>query len=440
MEIKFSEKNRFFIKQAYGIDEIALDSIEGEINTKRGSSITARYPFLFYSILSVILFIVYPLWGIKRKIKVLKDENFILVSCPDPIFRTQNIGLIANDLKYCMIYLPNFHVIAAYKYDRFFKKQGIDAFFPIVKLRHVVKAYRTFRILRGQIERLTDNAQSSRMMSVLASYAIYNEITADCIKEVVDFKGKWLLEHQKFYFMAMVNNLHAKGFKSTMLQHGIFFEKRFDYIPLICDNVYCCSEREKRIYVENGTPEDRVYVFGAPLQTLQLTKKGKNTGGEHYDLLVLVTAIKDSNLKLTKDVLSYIQRNYKSVLIRMRPRSRKADEELLHDVLQGMVLSPVGTSIGDDIMNSKKVISFSVDANIEVAKYKKPFVYIWNGENSEIVKEIKCATRDNFKEEIDKLMSMDFYSTFSEDQYREILGETDIEILKKRFSSFVLDE
>ena len=110
---------------------------------------------------------------------------------------------------------------------------------------------------------------------------------------------------------------------------------------------------------------------------------------------------------------------------------------LLRDYLKDMVLSKEGSSIIDDINNCKKVVSFSLDANIEVTKMRKPFVYIWDGQSDNDVEKLNCATRDNYKKEIQKLMSLDFYSSFSEDQYKEILGDTDVENLHKKFVSYI---
>ena len=121
----------------------------------------------------------------------------------------------------------------------------------------------------------------------------------------------------------------------------------------------------------------------------------------------------------------------------MRPRSRKGDEALLSDVLQGMTLSEEGTPISEDILRCDKAVSFSVDANIELSKFHKPFIFIWDQESTELIDQLKCATADNYKEEITKLMTREFYSTFSDDQYKEILGETDVNILRDRFVSYI---
>ena len=48
-----------------------------------------------------------------------------------------------------------------------------------------------------------------------------------------------------------------------------------------------------------------------------------------------------------------------------------------------------------------------------------------------------CATADNYQEEIKNLMDQEFYSTFNKEQYNEILGETDVNVLRDRFVRYI---
>ena len=83
--------------------------------------------------------------------------------------------------------------------------------------------------------------------------------------------------------------------------------------------------------------------------------------------------------------------------------------------------------------------TFSEDANFEVAKLNKPFIYVhsWVGQNRELRHDLPYATEDNYKEEIQKLMTQDFYSTFSKEQYKEVLGETDVNVLRQKFEDYI---
>lgn len=428
-------KYRELIKQFLCIDDFTADMLEGECNRDLPMNIISRQPFLFHGLLSIITNTLFPFVGLRRNVKA-KGDDFIFISCPDPSFRTKTIDLITGDLKYSIIYLPNFHINTTLHYFRFFKNKKIKAFFPTIKL---VDVWAAKKKVKGLIKAMNSNERNEeyiKVLSVISSFLIYDRVVKRYMRQVENFNGKWIFEHQKFFFMASVANLHERGIETTMLQHGIFFKPVYDFIPLLCDKVLCCSERERVIYLDNGTASNRVEVLGAPLQTLQLSEK-EELPGKHYDLLIMMTMITEKNAALTREVLNYIKGNYDSVLVRMRPRSRKGDEALLSDVLQGMTLSEEGTPISEDILRCDKAVSFSVDANIELSKFHKPFIFIWDQESTELIDQLKCATADNYKEEITKLMTREFYSTFSDDQYKEILGETDVNILRDRFVSYI---
>lgn len=433
-ESVFIIQHKDSIKKSLGADDFVIDILESECRRIVGVSLTMKYPFLLHGLLALLSNIVFPIVGLKRRVKSQCDD-FIFVSCPDKVFRTKTMDLLADDLNYSIIYLPNFHIASAIKYNNYFKGKRAKVFFPTIRIKHVLSARRLFKAvnLHNGFESKQDEI---KFKGVLANYLIYDNMVKTIMHDTESFEGKWLLEHQMFYFIPMVTNLHKNGIPSTELQHGIFFEPNFDFIPLFCDKVLCCSERERKLYEDNGTDRSRVEVFGAPLQTIQPAKAMSN-GGNKYNLLVLVTFVNEKNKDLTSSVIQYVKQNYKSVLIRLRPRSRKEDFAQLADELQGMTISKPGIPIEEDILRCDKVLSFSVDANIEVSKFHKPFVYICDEGQAGTLKELRCATIRNYQSEIKKLMEEEFYSTFNREQYNEILGETDIVVLQDKFRNYI---
>lgn len=430
--------NREVIKKIYSIDDEAVDMLAFEASRLKELSIIGNYPVFFHGLLALFTNLLYPLKGLSREVTSNYDD-FVFVSCPDPVFRTKSITLIAEGLKYCIIYLPNFHVVSSFKYHDYFKNNGVKAFFPTIRLGYILSAWRKRRKLMNALTYTEeDKAVCRKMLSVLTIFAIYDKVVKKYMHELDTFSGKWLLEHDKFYFMASVINLHQRGKRCTMLQHGIFLKPSFNFIPLFCDNVLCCSSREKKIYIENGVSEERLYVFGAPLQTLNNSDHFLKSE-KHYSLLIMMSYVDDENVDITRKILKYIKQNYSSVLVRMRPRSRKNDEAYLARELKGMSISAYGTSIEDDISCCDKVVSFSEDANIEIAKMNKPFIVILRDSTSNLSNIGKFVTKDNYEYEIKKLMTQDFYSTFSKDQYKDILGETDIKVLREEFNKYILN-
>lgn len=438
MEDSFFDRNRDLLKKVLGINDVVVEMLAFETERRSRYSFLLRHSFLFHGLLSVVSNLLYPLFGLKRKTRI-SNEDFIFVSCPDTFFRTRNIGLIAGTLKYHIIYLPNFHISSALKYHSFFKKEGIAAFFPTIKLKDILVAKKKFNALRKEIGEVSE-VNNQKALMVIANFLIQDNVAKEFVNNAASFKGKWILEHDKFYFMPTVVNLHKQGNTCTMLQHGCFVEIDKDFMPLFCDKVLCCSERERQTYISYGVKPENVIAFGAPLQAIGDRQKTGISKGKRYKLLVLLTLVNDESFAPMQSVLRFVQQNYDSVLIRMRPRSKKNDMKLFHEELKGFEISTNKNTLAEDISACDKVISFSEDANLEVAKLNKPFVYIhsWMGKERQLRHDLPYATSENYKEEIHKLMEQDFYSSFNKEQYREILGETDINVLREKFSNYIL--
>jgi hypothetical protein len=439
MENLFFTRYRDIIKASLGIDDDIVDKLAFETSRRKGYSYVLKHPYLMYGLLAIITNILYPLKRIK-KYGLITDKEFVLVSCPDSVFRTKTIGCIAGSLSYSVIYLPNFHFFSALRYNKYFKKKRIEAFFPTIRLKEVVAAKRKMNQLKKCLNVSKFGKEELIALGVIANFLIYDYVTKNILKNTSDFKGKWILEHDKFYFTPMVVNLHQMGKTCTMLQHGCFMEIDSDFFPLFCDKVLCCSERERNAYIDCGVNPFNVIVFGAPLQTLKEDNKEFLPSRKNcYELLILLTAVNDESIQSVKSVLSFVKDNYDSVLVRFRPRSKKKDEKLLKTELEGMKVSDGKSTLSEDIASCNKVISFSEDANVAVIEHNKPFIYVhsWLGENRTLRRDLPYATIDNYKEEIMKLMGQDFYSTFSKEQYRDIVGETDVEVLKKRFEDYI---
>ncbi len=144
MEQNLFERNRSLIKSIFNVDDTAVDMLSFEADRNSVLSMIGKRPFLFHGLLALLSNVLYPLLGLKRRVKNTNDD-FVFVSCPDAVFRTKTIGLIAGELKYSIIYLPNFHVKAAIKYHKFFKGQGVKAFFATIQVAQIRKAKKKVR-------------------------------------------------------------------------------------------------------------------------------------------------------------------------------------------------------------------------------------------------------------------------------------------------------
>lgn len=423
------------LEKGFLLDDLSITALKVECERNQNLTLLQRHPYLFHGLLSIICNLVYPFIGIKKKVKVT-DEDFVFISSVDPVFRTKNIGLITGDLSYCIIHLPNFHIKQTINYYNHFKNQDIKAFFPTISLRNVLKARKQQRKFFKACK-LDKSANGYKVMeSVLSLFLIYDNVAKDFLRNCNGFNGKWILEHQIYFYAPVIFNLRSLGKKTTMLQHGIFFKPTDDYFPVNCDRVLCCSEREKKIYMSEGVPEEKISVLGVPLQTLSNHQIDMNQKIE-YSLLILLPMMNDVNTPLIQTILSYINDKYKSVLLRFRPRSRDNDMRLLGNVVNGFSISEVGIPISQDLARCRRVITFSADAIVEVVKVKRPFVYIWLKEYRDFVQDLQCATMDNYKEFIDSLMKMDAFTNNIQEMSIDNIGEQDVDKIRSKFVAYV---
>ena len=426
------------IMEMLSIDEETLNVMKDEYEERNlGSKRKAQLLFLLYLALSIISSVLYRLAGMKRNLD-LNGLDFVFISCPDTIFRTRSIDIIAHGLKYQVVYLPSFHVRSAIQYHRYFKGK-VDAVFLLFSLGDVIRAH---RIMAKSLwmRKMKSSAPAEAYYSLwcqLFTYLVYNQMVERRFGCVKKSKTKWLFEHQKFFFVPIVHLIKKKGIETVMLQHGCFFKPSYNYFPLYCDRVLCCSEREKAVYMKSGVSEGRITVFGAPLQSIEM-RSLENQIPPCYDLLILPTLITDANVGIHIETIKYIRVRYRErkVLIRIRPRSKKSDLHYLSDNISAYDISPDGTTLQDDVLKAAKVISFSEDCTFSLLENRKPFIIISVDEDRGALGN-KMVVRDSVVEEIDKLMMKDDYCPFSESDKLFLIGETNSLVLHEKFLCYM---
>ena len=431
---KIYKKYRKEIQQLLNVDDLTMDVLEDECDRKKVNGLLSKYPCFFYIVLSILSRCLFFVCGVKRRMNVT-DEDFVFVSCPDSIFRTKTIDLIAHGLKYQIIYLPSFHLSAALKYARYFKNEGVKALFPTFRISDILKARSTLKKMKKVVSNCEDFNEYNTFFLQMTSYLIYANLVNRHSSTISTFKGKWIMEHQKFFFIPLISFLRSNKIESVMLQHGCFFKPSYNYIPLYTNKVLTCCELEKQLFVEHGVDSSNVIVFGAPLQTLA---SDVNSEAPQFDLLLLMT-IFNANGSLQMNILKHLKESYPNlkVLVRMRPRSRENDMKCLGESLDGFVVSEPGTPIGADLSKADRVICFSEDATFEVLNAHKSFLLVGTKQTMNEELYDKCTTEVNYKEQIEMLLEGKTYSPFTTEEELYMIGEKDIAILHDKFVSFI---
>lgn len=373
-----------------------------------------------------------------------KDYNykFIFVSTFDHTIRTKKVIEIGENLKHLVIYLPGMSIKNVQKHTSFYKmNKTANVYFPPFSLLIIVK-FILFLIKNSKkLLRLSyttseiGDKEQKFLYKIVFQYFIYDCFTKNNLNNFLKNRDiKWLFDYDRTFLLPVINNVKNKGAINIHLQHGVLQNPNQFYIPNYCDYVMCCSEREKKHYIENGADEHKVFVIGAPFQSLSNDKVIiKET--IKYDILVLLDSTRnEAYFKYQGDVIQMLNHTFSrfKILYRFRPASRNLDQEKFKHYISVQDIS-IGNSLLDDVINSRTVISFSFDAIFDVIRQEKPFLIV-SSKNilDESLKTICITEIDLLKERvIDLLENKNNY--FDKKTCNYNFGELDYDLVKKRF-------
>ena len=433
----FDDNRGIWIK-LFSVDDLTLEALYADI-VKRNVSFDRRLLLTikpwFVCLVSLFERLVTPK---SHKEFDCTGDDFVFITCPDPVHRVKNLSLIAGNLKYSKFFLPSTtRPTVVRQYYNYYKKETKENVFFGIFSYDDIRNYRTF--LKENKEILNTIKCYSKEDTIalkyhVMRYALYS-IYAKRAFAKIENKSLWMFEHDKFFFIPVVEHFRKKRVTTIQMQHGTFFNPNTAvFIPLYTDKIICCSQREKFLYKESGVKDEDIYVVGAPLQTIVEQKEIQVE--VKYDILVLLTASSIA-LSVMETTLEYLREHFadKKILLRFRLRSKDVDLKALSHCIKGFSISE-GTSLFEDICSSQRVISFSEDANFEVISIGKKFISFVNP--SCLYRNYLdgiCYTIENIDECMSKLMSSD--DEMYNDRYVEAYGETDLNKIAKNFNTII---
>ena len=425
-------------KRLFQFDEKTLECIKEDLQKRE--SLRSQYNKLSRLSLSPwyirIVSIVEQLmaWTMSRRFNT-EGDDFVFVTCIDPVHRVKTLPLISNGLKYTKFFLPTVtRPIMVRSYYKYYKKNiGEKVYIGTFSQKDVSNYVKFVKKHACLINDVVCNSNDEK--NILVDYikrTILYHVYAKRVFANVDNRNLWLFEHDKFFFIPVINQFRNKDVMTTQLQHGTFFNpQRTSYFPLYSDKIICCSEREKSMYKSAGIKEKDIFVVGAPLQTIN--PKRSYTTKEKYDMLVVLTNTRPQELEIQKKVLAYLKDKCKSksILLRFRPRSMAMDKKNLSGYTDGFIVSS-GSSLQEDLCSARKVITFSLDSIYEILSNKKSFILFADSTNilDDSLDGIGYTIGD-----IDKGIHDLFNLENSRDQekYVHVFGETDIHKMSANF-------
>lgn len=248
----------------------------------------------------------------------------------------------------------------------------------------------------------------------------------------------WIFDNDRdSSFTPFINLINQIGKPTVSLQHGVFFEGNKFYIPSITKYVFCCSEREKKMFVRGGVEIDKINVIGAPLQTF--VHKNSNLDVNHndnikYDVLILLTStIFEKEFAAQIKLLNLLANHDEfSVIVRFRPASVHYDREQLDKYISPKFFIS-DNDLEADIRQSKSIITFSFDALYNCVINNKQIILLCA---SEIKKQLSTQTNPLVLtyldiESIIKYLNLDI--PFEKEVFVNNFGEYDFSIYRSNF-------
>ena len=370
-----------------------------------------------------------------------QEEDFIMVACSDSFNRVKTLPLIARHFRYSVLFLPTLtRPFSMRQFYTYYKENRImRVFFGTFSNRNI-NEYSKFIKKNKEVfnEIKCDDEDSANILRyVMKRFALYSIYARELVAKTGKYK-LWLFEHDKFYFIPVINEFRRQHVMTTQMLHGSFFNPlNARYLPIYTDKMICSSEREKKIFEEFGEDRASIYVTGAPLQTLKEKKTVEVP--IRYDLLLLMTATMSHLIEKQKKALAYINDHYgqKEILIRFRPASAKIDKINLSEFIASYTISE-GTSLLEDLCSAKHIVTFSEDTIFEILRAEKPFVAIVN--QSDLYGGYLdgiCCTTDDMGDSLKELFAEE--KTVETDKYKMAFGETDPQIIKAKFERVIYD-
>lgn len=251
-------------------------------------------------------------------------------------------------------------------------------------------------------------------------------ITSEIIEK---FKDSILIlqNDQGGNFLTLTEELNKRGICNVHIQHGTFFSDNMEFIPPLSEYFFCCSEREKKIQIKNGLDPKRVFVYGAPLQTIDgsIIQSGKKR--PEFDIIVLASrsykSLTDERLKM----LIAIQRKFKNKSLRLRhdPNACESEKKRWEKAIPGYVISKK-KRLSEDINSAAIVATFSADALISCLRQHKKTVFCYKStsKNGNIYDFLKDKPFIRLADTSDSLIeAIHYFSEISDEAFRGMVDD-----------------
>lgn len=443
-------KNKYYLKDILSISEETLSVLDSfySFGIKSGYHVNSLPVFLlplFYTVgILVSLFLSLFFKGVSN----VKDNKFVFITTFYTVIRCSKLKQIADENIFSIVYLPSFNFREAIRHIKYHKlNKTMNVSYPTFKLKTIFRIwYFSFRLLFkmnlidvGKLNKNHKNYFYKLLFQQIAYESFYKSYFK---KEKLKKEIKWLFDSDKSIFIPIVECFKKDNIITTHFQHGIFIKPNKFYFPLFCDNIICCSEREKSYYLSSGVDPSKIYVLGAPLQSVGLDDINAmgSTLVDKYDLLVLLSDTYSSVLYNEQIYLiNLLTKNYSNytILLRFRPASKMNDLKKLQSYIYSYDISKDHT-LEEDINRSMSVISFSLDSIFKIQERQVPFIIINpSTEIDEFTKSYITTSRSNEYEVLIQDLVNRKSKRIPDAKFVELFGDYSIQNISNTFNQII---
>ena len=173
---------------------------------------------------------------------------------------------------------------------------------------------------------------------------------------------------------AIIDVLNLSNAKTIVIQHGTSLDMKY-YYP-ITKYIFCCSEREKNILINDGLEEERIFNIGAPFQvSAGFNIKRKSLKASQY-LILAGAGPQWEQYKFIETILkSTVLKTSKNKSLRYHPSFNNYQKSMWKKALNTYEIRQ-DCDLIDEIIASDIIISFSIDAIIPAIYLSKKTIFV----------------------------------------------------------------
>ena len=314
-------------------------------------------------------------------------SDFIFINSAGGVDRLVGIveEFVARDT-YRMVYVMTSHIGKLIKRHR--RRNPLEFIEPQIPGRAALQGGLTLLSNKGRgfcqqiYQRLQYRLRPKRLRIVLK---IMNYLYAMVIYHhwAIDSANRLLAGHNTAMFvfdideaskeMMLADALNRRGAPTILLQHGILTDAK-RYIPT-CRWMACASERERRALMSIGVENNRLFVVGQSLQTLNDSALIGVDEPPRYPLLVLAgngpAWLQEYYVNMLRQSKFLVR--LPNAYVRLHPAFRRKAKRMWTGI-DGIKQADPGESLGQCLAKSGLVITFSIDALIASVRQLRPTV------------------------------------------------------------------